>query len=322
MVKKLIFFLWLIDCSSVACAQHDLQSYIQSAKDNSPLIKENKNQSEATRIELERLKAVYTKPQVDLAANYLFAPVLSQYNGKTTLRLTPTNPQKYIGYDISANNGGLYQGLVGINQPLFAQKKFTVIADEALINTKVNENNIKLTIHDIEKMVTDQYILTLQDSKQMDFIVKYIALLQEQKDIIAKLVNGSVLKLSDGSLLHIEVQTQVINLSALQTSYRSNLLDLNVLSGINDTSYHLLPAINLQLLTPGEMVSAFTTKFSLDSTALIAQQKVFELRYKPQVSLFANSGLNAVKVSDLYRRFGLNAALDLPGICMMVNKKK
>jgi hypothetical protein len=294
-----------------AQSQNNLDYYISAAKANSPLINDNKTRSEATRIEIERLKAVYTKPQVGLAANYLLAPVLSQDNGETRLQLNPTNPQKYIGYDYSVNNGGMYQGLVGINQPLFGQQKFDVVADEATISTKVNENNIKLTEHEIEKIITDQYILCLQDGRQIDFIKKYISLLQEQKDLVAKLVNASIVKLSDLSLLNIELQTQVINLNTSQTSYRSNLLDLNVLSGINDTSIMVLPDVTLQIQSQKTAGSSFITKFSLDSATLIAQQKVFELRYKPQVSVFANSGLNAVNISTLYRRFGVNAGISL-----------
>ncbi|OQP60194.1 hypothetical protein A3860_34510 [Niastella vici] len=310
MVNRSILILLLVCCSSMLSAQYALEDYIQTAKDNSPLLKSNKNQSEATRIEIERLKAVYTKPQVGLTANYLLAPVLSQDNGKTTLELNPTNPEKYFGYDVSTNNGGLYQGVVGISQPLFNQSKFKVVADEAIIGTQVNENNIRLTSHEIEKIVTDQYIFCLQDNRQIEFYNRYIALLQEQKELVTKLINASLLKLSDLSLLNIELQIQVINLNTAQTSYRKNLLGLNILSGINDTSYHLLNNIDLQL-KPDEGNSAFTQQFSLDSALLIAHQNVFELRYKPQVNAFANAGLTAVNISTLYRRFGVNAGFGL-----------
>jgi hypothetical protein len=290
-------------------AQYDLPFYIRSAKKNSPIIQDNKIQSEATRIEIERLKAVYTKPQIGITANYLLAPVLSRDNGKTSLQVNPTNPQKYIGYDISANSG-LYQALIGISQPLFGLQKFNVLADQAAITTKVNENNIRLTEHEIEKIITDQYILCLQNSRQIEFVTKYIALLQEQKEVVTRLANASILKLSDLGLLNIEQQTQVILLNTLQASYKSSLFDLNILSGITDTSYHSLRTIDLQIQTE-RSVSSFITQFALDSAALVAQQKVFELKYQPQLSVFANSGLTAVNTSTLYRRFGLNAGVSL-----------
>lgn len=295
-------------CSFAASAQTDLQFYIQTAKDNSPLIKDNKNQSEATRIEVERLKALYTKPQVGITANYLFAPVVSQDNGKTSLQLNPENPTKYFGQEVGLTNGGLYQGLVGINQPLFMQSKFKVVADEAMISTKVNENNILLTNYELEKIITDQYILSLQDLNQISFLAEYINLLKEQKELITKLVNGSVFKLSDVTLLNIEIQSELIALQTYKASYKKNLMDMNTIAGITDTSYHELIITDLQLAVTANG-NAFIEKFSLDSSLLIAQQKVFELRYKPQWNVFVNGGINAAYISTLPRRFGFTGGI-------------
>ncbi|GEP97735.1 TolC family protein [Chitinophaga cymbidii] len=311
MLKKVIFTTILFFIfSNLLMAQNDLQFYIRSAKENSPLIKDNKNQKEATRMEVERLKAMYVSPQAGVTANYLLAPVLSQDNGKTALQLNPVNPQKYIGYDVSANNGGLYQGLIGISQPLFGRQKLDVLADQATISRQIYDNTIRLTEHDIEKIVTDQYILCLQNSRQADFVGGYIQLLEEQQQVVTKLVNASILKLSDLSLLNIELQTQVIARKALDAAYRSSLLDLNVLSGISDTTLHTLPDIALTI-SPEVNGSSFVSKFDLDKSALNAQQRVFELKYKPLVSVFANSGLSAVNTSTLYRRFGVNAGVSL-----------
>ena len=308
MVKKLILFSSIIFFTSVAKAQHDLQSYIQSAKDNSPFIKDNINQSEARKIEVERLKALYTKPQVGITANYLFAPVISQDNGKTSLLLNPNNPNNYFGQDVGLTNGGLYQGLVGVNQPLFMQSKFKVIADETMISTKVNENNIRLTNYELDKIITDQYLLCLQNLQQIKYLDRYIGLLKEQKDLVAKLVNGSVFKLSDVTLLNIEIQSQLIALQTIQASYKKNLMDMNTIAGITDTAYDELTATVLELSTANNL-SSFIEKYSLDSSALISQQKVFELRYKPQWNVFANGGINASNISTLPRRFGITAGI-------------
>ncbi len=308
MDKKLLLLLSFIYGSFAGSAQTDLQFYIQSAQNNSPLIKDNKNQSEATKIEVERLKALYTKPQVGITANYLFAPVLSQDNGKTTLQLNPDNTNKYFGQDVSLTNGALYQGLIGVNQPLFMQSKFKVVADEAMISTKVNENNILLTNYELEKIITDQYILCLLDRRQIAFLDKYINLLKDQKELVTKLVNGSVFKLSDITLLNIEIQSQLIALQTVQASYKKNLMDMNAIAGITDTSYHELVVVDLQLTAIANS-NAFIEKFALDSSIIVARQKVFELRYKPQLNTFANGGINAASISTLPRRFGVAAGI-------------
>jgi len=308
MDKKLLLLLSFIYGSFAGSAQTDLQFYIQSAQNNSPLIKDNKNQSEATKIEVERLKALYTKPQVGITANYLFAPVVSQDNGKTTLQLNPDNTNKYFGQDVSLTNGALYQGLIGVNQPLFMQSKFKVVADEAMNSTKVNENNILLTNYELEKIITDQYILCLLDRRQIAFLEKYINLLKDQKELVTKLVNGSVFKLSDITLLNIEIQSQLIALQTVQASYKKNLMDMNTIAGITDTSYHELAVGDLQLTAIANS-NAFIEKFALDSSILVARQKVFELRYKPQWNAFANGGINAASISTLPRRFGVAAGI-------------
>jgi len=308
LLKILITCILVGGCINVLLAQNHLEFYIQSAKDNSPLIKDNINQSEATKLEVERLRALFTKPQVGITANYLFAPVVSQENGKTTLLLNPDNPSKYIGQDINLTNGGLYQGLIGVSQPLFMQSKFKVIADEAMIGTKINEINIRLTNYELEKIVTDQYLLCLQNLKQINFLTKYIVLLKDQKDIVANLVNGSVVKLSDVTLLNIEIQSQLISLQSMQSTYKKNLMDMNIIAGISDTAYQEVTATILQL-SPANNNSSFIEKYALDSSILIAQQKVFELRYTPQWNVFANGGLNAINISTLPRRFGVTAGI-------------
>ena len=48
-------------------AQRDLSFYVEQAKINSPLIQDNRNQSEAAHLEIDRLKAFYTKAQIGRA---------------------------------------------------------------------------------------------------------------------------------------------------------------------------------------------------------------------------------------------------------------
>ncbi|NML59278.1 TolC family protein [Chryseobacterium cheonjiense] len=294
---------------AMSYAQQTLDYYIQTAKSNSPLIKDNQFQSEAARLELERLKSVYTKPQVGIVANYLMAPVVANNNGKTSLQLSPGNADSYYGQDAGLTNGGLYQGLVQVNQPLFMKSRFSAIADEAGIGIKINQNNIRLTNFELEKIITDQYILCLQDMHQIDFLTKYINILKDQKELTTKLVNSSVIKLSDLSLLDIELQTQLIAQQTMQASYSKNILDMNVLAGIPDSnSSKKITPLDL-FLNNDNTESSFTEKYNLDSSRLVAQQKIFELKYKPQWNLFANGGFNTTDASLIYRRIGISAGV-------------
>jgi outer membrane protein TolC len=295
--------------SSITLSAQDLDFYIEQAKTNSPLISDNRNQSEAARLESERLKSFYTKSQITLTGSYLFAPVISRDNGQSKLDLNPSgSTQNYSGYDLAASNGGVYQGLLNINQPLFNNVRYETTAEQVLIGARINENTIELTSHDLEKLITDQYILCLQDYRQIEYLGNLVRIIIEQRIMVSKLVDHGIAKQSDLSLLNIEQKTQQTALNTFRATYRRDLMDLRVLCGIPDTTYKVLNDIDLQ---PREdvSVSKFAERYRLDSLNLLASQKVFELKYKPVVGLFANTGLNAVYAPTIPNRIGMSAGV-------------
>lgn len=291
-------------------AQTDLNYYINQAVANSPLIKDSRNLSEASKADAERLRAFYSKPQVTLTGNYFLAPVISSDNGKNELLLNPTDPVNYNGYDIASSNGGLYQGLLTVNQPLLNGSRARVASDQMLVTSQINDNNAKLTTHDIEKFVGDQYILCLQDLRQMDYLEKLLFIIEDQKNVITKLASSGIAKQSDLSLIIIEYQTQKNAWNTFKATYRRDLMDLNILCGINDTTYQVLSPLNMTLKTEDvTQASAFTERYRLDSLNLVATQKFFNLKYKPQLNLYANTGLNGVYLPNAANRFGAGAGI-------------
>lgn len=307
-------------------AQTDLSFYINQAKENSPLIKDNKNQSEASKADLERLKAFYTKPQITFNAGASVAPIINRDNGKNEFQISPSDATNYTGYDIAASNGGIYQGMVNINQSLFNAGKLKMASEQISVANQINLNTIKISEHDIEKIVGDQYILCLQDLKQTDYIIQLTQIINEQKTVVNKLVENGLLKQSDLLLVSIEQQTQQNTLAMYKSIYKRDLMDLNILCGINDTNFVTVNNLDLNISSSVSQ-SNFTEKFRLDSLNLLAAQKNFELKYKPQLSAFANTGLNGVYVPTLPNRFGLSGGLNFSvyiydGKQKSINKKK
>lgn len=296
-------------CTVPLIAQNPLEYYLQNARKNSALIIDNRNQSKANLLEAERLKAQYTKAQLYISANYLVAPVVNKDNG-SRLELNSNGAEKYYGYDLSTSNGGQYQALLNLTQPLFNNGRYETFADQSLIASQINDNNISLSEHDVEKAVTDQYVLCLLDMQQWQYTDSLLQLLSEQHSIVSKLVQNGLVKQSDLSLLSIELQTQQNASITFRTAYKRDLLDLNVLCGLSDTSMVILPALSLQI-NSDTTYSHFLTRYRLDSLNLIAQRKIFELKYKPVVSAYANSGLNAVYIPTISNRFGISAGLSL-----------
>ncbi|WP_445716332.1 TolC family protein [Flavobacterium sp.] len=315
------YFILLLFWSALGVAQNDLNFYIKTAKNNSPLITDNKNQTQANQQEIERLKAFYTKPQIGITANYLLAPIFSNDINNKGIQLNPTNAENYYGYDLGATNGGQYQALLNLSQPLFNRKRFKTVTEQIDVNSKINQNNIKLSEHDIEKIITDQYLICIQDKKQIVTVNQMITILENQKSILNKLVTNSIYKQSDETLLNIEYQNYQGQLATLKANYQRDLFDLNILCGIDDNTVINLTE-NVIELTSEKKSSAFVEKFNLDSLNLATQQKIIELKYKPQLNAFVNTGLNAVNINTLSSRFGLSAGLSFTYSLFDGNQKK
>src|SRR5258708_30092054 len=131
-------------------AQNSLGYYVAQARQSSPLIKDNQNQSQANLLEAERLKAQYTKLQISITSNYVFAPVINRDNSGSKLDLNPGAVDKYSGYDIAISNGGLYSGLINFNQPLFSSQRYQTYSEQFVIASEINKNNARLSGHDLE----------------------------------------------------------------------------------------------------------------------------------------------------------------------------
>jgi hypothetical protein len=60
---------------------------------------------------------------------------------------------------------------------------------------------------------------------------------------------------------------------------------------------------------PVRTPSLFIRSFAHDSIATIAQQQAFNDRYLPQISAFANSGLNSNSIPNIQRHIGASAGI-------------
>ena len=304
---SVLIILFLLNTVKVF-AQRSLDLYIELARQNSPLIIDNQNQQKANVLEADRLKAQYMKPLISVTANYLLAPIIDRSNGQPKLVPNPSSSENYSGYDIAAANGGVYQSLATITQPLFNSSRYKAFADQSLLAARINENNVNVSGHDVEKLVIDQYLLCLQDMQQWQYTDTLLNLLGQQQKIVSKLVESGLLKQSDLTLVNIEIQTQKNAKINFKTTYKRDLLDLNALCGIEDTTLAILNNVSLEK-RDSIAQSRWLVKYHLDSLTLNAQRKVFELKYKPIVNAFANGGLNAVYAPTIPNRLGMSAGL-------------
>lgn len=287
---------------------YTLDYYLESARENSPLIQDYRNQKEIEVYERQRLKALYTRSKVTLNGDYLFVPVISKDNGKTSFEWNPQDGVDYYGYDLGQSSGHFQAGVTW-TQPLLGHSAYKVADEQARMNTEILNDKMHLEQHQLERVVTEQYLLCLLDSKQIAFADSVGQLLDRQAVVVRHLAESGLAKLSDLQLVTIERQSNQDMEIASRQSFYTHLMDLNMLCGIKDTAVVLLeePALTLRLLPAAS--SAFMEQYRLDSLNTLMSLHSFNVQYKPQLHLFVDGGLRISELASMQKHFGMSAGL-------------
>ncbi len=282
--------------------------YIETAKQNSPLLNDYRNRMRIEQDELQRLKVMYRHSRLEVNGDYLFVPIVSKKGGRTSFQWNARDAVDYYGYDLGESSGFLHAGVTW-TQPLLGNSSYKVAQEQSRINTEIARNYIRLEEHQLERAVTEQYLLCLLDQTQKAFADSVGAVLVRQEEIVARLVENGLAKESDLRLLAIEREAnEELRLSARQ-SYHTHLMDLNLLCGIEDTTDVPLVNVGVELHTPYLYNSLFTEQYRLNSLNTAASLRSFNLQYKPRLDLFVNVGLQVGDFTGWYRHFGWSAGL-------------
>jgi len=307
MKRFLILMISLLIVFKITNAQQrNLNFFLEKAKITSPLIQKNKNDTKIIELDLKQTERILKNPEINLESNVLFAPIITHTNNTNRLDITSAGADNYSGYDLGITNGGQYQAFVSLKQPLLGSMNYKVYSQKSDISHK--QNATTMTIHEIEQLVGYQYILCLKSKAQLKNAEIVQKQLDEQLSIMKKLVEQAVYKQSDLMLLQIERQNLELSNKSFEDDYKNNMYDLNLLCGIKDSAEVDIQYLNLQLKPESLSDSQFLASYKLDSLGIIADQSISELKYKPQLSAFANAGLNAVNVPT-FNRLGFSAGL-------------
>lgn len=285
-----------------------ISNYIETAKANSPLLKDYRNQLQIGQAELQQLKAMHTRSRLEMNGDYLFVPVLVREGGKTFFRWNEQDAVDYYDYDLGESSGHLYVGATW-TQPLLGYSSYKVAREQSRINMEIVRNNIHMEENQLERAVTEQYLLCLLDQTQMAFADSIDSLLKRQTDMVRRLAKDGLAKQSDLCLLVVEREANAdMRLSSLQ-SYHTHLMELNLLCGIDDTTDVVLTDAGLYLRLPLDNGSLFTEQFRLDSLNTVASLRSFNLQYRPRLNLFVDGGIQTGSFSQWHRHFGWSAGM-------------
>ncbi len=310
-VKKLQ--LTLVFCLIIAFGYsqdhgNNLIFFINQAKENAPTLKENNNLLKVGELQNSIITAQNNAFLVNATSEVLVAPYFNN-NGKA-IDITTTPSNAAFGYDVGITNGGLYSAQINVTKNLFNQS----ITDNLLFQNNIQTNTISLSseeiLHNLVKNITDAYIMAYQLQLQEDFTKQILKDLENRLQVVELLVKRAVLMESDYLLLQLDIDGKKLELQQIQNNLKVAINQLYTLSGI--------PAGTIAQLERPQIVDTqnpsqffYEKKFENDSLQIVANQQVFENQYKPQLSAYANTGLNAVEIPNIYHKFGASAGLRL-----------
>ena len=280
-------------------SQNTLDYYLKAARDNNPTIKENLALTEKAVIQQDIVKAEFRKPKVFATGEINYSPLVPNKDDPNA-----------IGYDVAITDGGLYAGLVNIQQPVFNKSVYETLGRQAEVAGEAGADKAKLTLHQLEKEVTDQYIVSYQSLNQITFVSNIKNQLIQQKAVIETLAANGIYKRPDILLIEIEIQNQATEINNLQAIYNRNIYALNELCGLKENAGATLSAPQIELKTD-DAPSQFLEKFRLDSLQQVYNLEVSNLKYKPQVNIYGNTGLQAIEFSGIQRKFGVGVGMIL-----------
>lgn len=302
---KIKLFVYLFIFTITEFPQNNLSYYLSKGLENSPALKEIQNSEMSNTLQSELNYSQTSAPQVYLSANYLFAPYFNN-NGK----ILSTNPDpKAIGYDIGITNGGLYSAQINIEKNIFNGGLTNALDNQIGIQQKQFKYNYDLEKKNLQKQITDQYLTAYKSMLLFSLSKEVLQNVEDQLKITSDLVEKGFANSQSYLLLKIELQSQQIALGENLQQYKADLLQLNSICGIKDTQTVFIDSVQVKIISTNKTFD-FLEKFSLDSLAVINQQNLFETKYQPQVKLFFNTGLNAVELDGIQRKFGLSAGVD------------
>jgi outer membrane protein TolC len=293
MKKCLLLFLLLLNhrCFS---QPHNLDYFLQHAKENSPGLKDFQNQVLSLQIDSQLLKASLG-PQVNFLSTNSYAPIINGW-----------------GYDEAITNRANISGLVQASRnylsrgQISAQYRIIALQRRSLLDT------IALSQQDLARTITEQYITAWGNLLAMDFNREVYDLMQREEQALKKLTQANVYKQTDYLTFYVTMQQQELTWLQAQIQYNNDFLTLNYLSGLVDTTLERIekPALT-DSLSQDFYNTVFYSRFITDSLRLANEKELVNFEYKPKIGAYTDAGYNSSLQNTPYKNFGVSAGVSL-----------
>ncbi|GAA4282242.1 TolC family protein [Gaetbulibacter aestuarii] len=285
-----------------------LDYFVEAAKTHVPQLQENANLLKVGALQNDMIKAQNQGFKIDATSEVMVSPYFNN-QGKVIDITTNPSPNAF-GYDVGITNGGLYAAQINITKNLFNQAQ----TDNLLFQNKIQNRSIALSsdkiVHNLKKNIKDAYVMAYQFQLQKKFVEQVIEDLENRLQVVSLLVKKGVLAHSDYMLLELEVENKRLERQQIESNSKASINQLYSMSGIPVEQLDSLVKPNLEFTSQPKQYF-YQKKYENDSLQLVADQRVFDNQYKPQLSAYANTGLNAVEIPNIDHKFGASAGIKL-----------
>jgi outer membrane protein TolC len=291
---KYWFPIWICLLVNNTWAQpRTLEDYVQQAKENSPLIKGYQNQILQGQLDSLILKASL-RPQVNMLSNNLYAPIINGH-----------------GYDEAITNRGQLSGLVQASKNFIPPGSITAQYRAIGLQASALRDTVLLTIKDLVRTITDQYITAYADQFTMNYSSQLFNLLKGEEEGLKKLAQAGVIKQTEFLAFDITLQQQELTYLQARIQFTADFLTLNFLSGIVDTTVHPLTEPKLSDSLPHDFYSSvFYQRYITDSLRIVNERRLIGYSYRPTISAFTDAGYNSTLQYTPYKNFGFSVGLN------------
>jgi outer membrane protein TolC len=296
MIKAvLITFLIILIAPSVAITQtKSLDFFITQGLSGSPLLKDLNSQIQSNSVDSLLVKAG-VKPQVNFNTYFMYAPVINGY-----------------GYSEPITNGQNLTSTINVSQSIFNKKTIEANYLKYGIQNKSLVNTVKLTINDIKRAITSQYLVAYSVSNEIKFTKDLIKAGTDQDNIMKILVEKGIYKQTDYLSFLIALQSLTLQIFSLEIEYSKELSSLKTLCGIKDTAdYNLeIPDLTGHPIVPPSDSPLFQ-RFKIDSLSIENERLLIDRHYKPDIKWFSDAGVVNNEPKIIYQNFGVSLGLSL-----------
>jgi len=203
----------------------------------------------------------------------------------------------------------LYSILFNLDLPLLKGKQVIHLQEQNRVEVEKLKTRLSLIETELRRSVGGLYFDALSQQASVESNRQNLSLLNEEFQLIKSLTSKGLSRISDYKMMELELKSDSIDLNTSVNDLELAVRQLKAVCGIHSRDISVLTNPLIVATDPISKPSLFVRSFSHDSLATVSQQKVFNDRYLPQLSVFANSGLNSNSIPNIQRHVGLSAGL-------------